>query len=742
MKSHENREIELLDKFTKSAQYIVGLSTRQNVWEHLGKVIVQYFEAAWTAFVGQDDSGQLCLNYCSSEDTCVPQLLITKEIKSIIDDVLETGFISSHLVTAAYPLMIVFLPMLGERRTSQVMMVGHNTGAAVPVETLNIYLALAGLAGTMLDRLQFESELQQHQTHLADLVKARTADLAKAQRQNELILNSIGEGIVGVDIDGKISFVNPAASQLTGWGIDELIGRDAHETFHHTRSDGAINPKEQCPIQDTLANANTNVATNELFFRKDGTNIIVEFKTTPIEEEDQIIGAVLVFRDVTEETELLQARLRAEEDLREERAKLEVRVKERTAELSQTVSALHDEMGQRRLAEQFLTKRSEQLRQMTAELTLAEQRERQRLAQILHDGLQQILVGAKYRLAIAGRSANEHHALDQVTDLIDDAIETSRSLTAELSPPILLQGDFLSALEWLARWMHDKHDLNVSVTARHKIQSLPEGLLLLLFQAARELLFNVVKHAGVRSVHIDVYQKDGHIVMEVEDEGSGFIPDQLRTEGGQSGGVGLFGIKERFSYIGGKMEIRSAPGRGSRFRLTAPTAAVRAKKDLALAGKQAQVSIAISPQIELKPAGLETKIRIMLVDDHMVIRQGLAGLMRGEQDFEVAGEASDGESAIELAREIRPDVILMDIGMPGLDGIQATRIIHIELPEIRIIGFSMFQESEQEASIRNAGAVAYLTKSGPSEELIEAIRACVRVSEKGLADKPAKEKIV
>ena len=111
----------------------------------------------------------------------------------------------------------------------------------------------------------------------------------------------------------------------------------------------------------------------------------------------------------------------------------------------------------------------------------------------------------------------------------------------------------------------------------------------------------------------------------------------------------------------------------------------------------------------------------------MVMRQGLGGLLRAEPDIKIVGEASDGKSAIELIRELRPEVVLMDISMPGMDGIQATRIIHKELPDVRIIGLSMFQEGEQQAAMREAGAVDYLTKTGPADTLIEAIRACVRV---------------
>jgi PAS domain S-box-containing protein len=386
-----------------------------------------------------------------------------------------------------------------------------------------------------------------------------------------------------------------------------------------------------------------------------------------------------------------------------------------------------------------LKQASNRLRRTTSELIVAEQRERQRLAQVLHDGLQQILVGAKYRLAFLERGKDLPQTISQIVELIDDAIETSRSLSVELSPPILLQGDLVAALEWLARWIHDKHGIEVSLTARSKIAQLKEDVNLLLFQAARELLFNVVKHAGVKHAYVELNQLDGLVSMIVEDKGIGFDQNELSFKGGSSSGTGLFGITERLSYIGGKIEIDSAPGLGSRFRLMVPVPEVKTEADQGAIDKKAQISVAISVQPDSKPAGLEKKIRIALVDDHMVVRQGLAGLLRAEPDFEIIGEASDGPSAIDLIRELRPDIVLMDINMPGMDGIQATRIIHRELPEVRVIGLSMFQEEDQQTAMLAAGAVDYRTKSGPSETLIDAIRTWVRISKKSPAGETANQ---
>jgi DNA-binding NarL/FixJ family response regulator len=135
-------------------------------------------------------------------------------------------------------------------------------------------------------------------------------------------------------------------------------------------------------------------------------------------------------------------------------------------------------------------------------------------------------------------------------------------------------------------------------------------------------------------------------------------------------------------------------------------------------------AVAMSSDPESEVTSSKQNLRIVLVDDHVELRRGLASLLRAEQDIKIVGEAWNGESAVNLIREIQPDVVLMDISMPGMNGIQATGIIHSELPEVRIIGLSMSQEEAQAAAMREAGAVDYVSKSEPSEAVIAAIRAC------------------
>jgi CheY-like chemotaxis protein len=369
-------------------------------------------------------------------------------------------------------------------------------------------------------------------------------------------------------------------------------------------------------------------------------------------------------------------------------------------------------------------RRAEQLKALASELTLAEQRERQRLAQLLHDGLQQLLVGAKFRIGALERAKGREvqRLAGELSDLISESIESSRSLTYELCPPILRQSGLLSALEWLARWMEDKHGLTVHLKASCEVAPASEEATILLFQATRELLFNVVKHSGVKAARVEVACEAGEVRILVADRGTGFNPQQIRAA--SDGGLGLLSLRERLELLGGRVEIDSAPGRGSRFTLVAPLPSPLQPKKPARTDDQPVMAVGVPSRREVPAGGKKT--RVMLADDHVVMRQGLAELLRAEPDLEVVGEASDGASAVELIREVRPTVVIMDINMPGMTGIEATKVIHRQWPDVRVIGLSMFDEAEQAAAMRMAGAAGYCSKSAAPTSLIATIRACLK----------------
>ena len=117
------------------------------------------------------------------------------------------------------------------------------------------------------------------------------------------------------------------------------------------------------------------------------------------------------------------------------------------------------------------------------------------------------------------------------------------------------------------------------------------------------------------------------------------------------------------------------------------------------------------------------RIRILLAEDHKIVREGTRQLLEQSADMQVVGEAADGLQAVELAGSLQPDVIVMDVRMPKLNGIEATRAIVASMPHVRVIGLSMHEEADMATSMKGVGAAAYLTKGGPPEALMAAIRA-------------------
>ena len=126
----------------------------------------------------------------------------------------------------------------------------------------------------------------------------------------------------------------------------------------------------------------------------------------------------------------------------------------------------------------------------------------------------------------------------------------------------------------------------------------------------------------------------------------------------------------------------------------------------------------------VRPRKKGKKICVLLVDDHKIMRQGLASMLQFEADIQVIAEAEDGQKAVEMARRHKPDVVIMDVNMPVMDGIEATKIITREFPQIKVIGLSMHIDPDVAIAMQKAGAAGYLTKGGPSEDLISAIRQC------------------
>jgi len=351
----------------------------------------------------------------------------------------------------------------------------------------------------------------------------------------------VGMSLVAVTT-GQYLDVNETFCQMLGYGREEVVGRSAADlrTFHQ--------PSERADLLADLERTGAVRAREVELVRKSGAVFpaLLSLDRIAIHDDTFFLGTVT---DIS-------ARKQAEAALQYAHAQLERRVEERTLALAK---ALTKQAAQ-----------AEQLRALTGELTLAEERERQRLAHVLHDGLQQFLVAARLRIQLLERMQGKDFQTGcrEISNLLEEAIRSSRSLTAELSPPVLHTAGFVPALQWLAHWMADTHRLTVTVQADPAVRVEADAPKVLLFQAVRELLLNVVKHAGVAQAEVDVTAQADSLQLRVTDHGKGFTPDQAQPLGGS--GLGLASVRQRLVYLGGTLAITSAPGQGSRFTLTVP----------------------------------------------------------------------------------------------------------------------------------------------------------------------------
>ncbi len=226
-----------------------------------------------------------------------------------------------------------------------------------------------------------------------------------------------------------------------------------------------------------------------------------------------------------------------------------------------------------------LRQRTEQVHALNAALTVAEERERQRLSQVLHDDLQQLLVAAQLRVdQLQTRRANNgaedegfKDTLQKIADELQAAIQTTRHLSSELMPPIG-NDSLCDALEWLALHMKNSYDLAVELEVATSCPSLESSVHTLLFRTTRELLFNVVKHADVDEAHVTVtVDEEESVFITVSDDGVGFDLDALVEGTAEEQGQGLFSIRERLEMIGGWYDVEAEPGAGTRTTIGVPS---------------------------------------------------------------------------------------------------------------------------------------------------------------------------
>ncbi|MFY4728159.1 PAS domain-containing protein [Nitrospira sp. BLG_2] len=540
--------------------------------------------------------------------------------------------------------------------------------------------ALSGIAMDITSHLKLEAAIHASEARL------------------QLAQSAANIGVFDWDITAQKSIWSPELERMWGLPVGGFDG--TVETWRRL-----VHPDDlalaYAGIQRSLKDPMTAFEYEYRIVRPDGAMRWIHAKAkTLCDAEGRAIRMVGVNLDITDRKE---AQLRLERSAQE----LEAQIEDRTRDLVQS---------------------QERLRALTSELNMAEQRERKRLATELHDHLQQMLVVGKLIIGQGKRKASGVPAyesvLKKVDDILSDALTYSRTLVAELSPTVLRDHGLAASFKWLAEYMKKSHEHTVTaLVPDDQGLNLPEDHRVLLFQSVRELLINSAKYAGTGQATLTMKKRADHLFITVKDEGKGFDV----AAGGASGGAisskfGLYSIQERMRALGGSFEIQSAPGKGTNAILVLPLTG-------SVAG-QGAVScdlpfISHRSQAETFPGDPST-ICVLLVDDHAMIRQGLRTMLEAYTDIHITGEAANGEEAITLAQTLQPHVVLMDINMPKMNGIEATAVIKRSFPGMVIVGLSVNADRGNHKAMIQAGAATLLTKEAPVEELYQTIQSAVK----------------
>ena len=414
-----------------------------------------------------------------------------------------------------------------------------------------------GIIRDVTERIKAQQELQEAHDKLESRVQQRTSDLAgaveklqeeiaerkraeqslrRAEERFRTIFENAVVGIYRTTPDGRILMANPAIIKLMGYNSFDELSRLNLEKEGFDPSTPRSVFKQRMERDDSVSGLES------IWIRGDGSRLYVLENAFVVRDKG---GNILYYEGTAQD------------------------------------------ITKRKEAEKKLMLYQEQLRSLASQLSLAEERLRRKIATDLHDNVSQNLAISKMKLEALAQSVNSQHAelLKEVTDLLAQTIEVSRSLTFEMSPPVLYELGFIPALDWLANQTRQRFAIETEFIDDGKPKPLVSDVSVLLFQAVRELVNNVIKHAKARNLKITASRVRSSICITVKDDGLGFDMEHVMSARKRSSkkdvsdyslrGFGLFNIRERLDHIGGSIEIHSKSGRGTLVTLFAPLLVTR-----------------------------------------------------------------------------------------------------------------------------------------------------------------------
>jgi two-component system NarL family sensor kinase len=365
------------------------------------------------------------------------------------------------------------------------------------------------------------------------------------------------------------------------------------------------------------------------------------------------------------------------------------------------------------------------LRQLSARLLKLQDEERRRIARDLHDTTGQkiaVLSMTLDRLAklVDTRKVDVKDALTESRDVVGKIGEEIRTLSYLLHPPLLDECGLASAVLWYAEGFKKRSGIHLNVSIDEELVRLTTDAETALFRVLQESLTNVHRYSGSPSADIRIFQSPSNVHLEIVDHGKGAKAGMERSSfaGAPTLGVGIPGMRERIRQLGGQLEVEFS-NEGTRVHASLP---MEASPEEAAAQSGAELfrdNDDVQAHTRQRP---DVRKRILIADDHEVMRRGVRGLVESQEEWSVCGEAIEGNEAISKTRELQPDLLILDVSMPGLSGIETALQILKDDPKIKILFFTMHDSPQMMREISNVGAWGYVAKARAGNDLVDAVR--------------------
>ncbi len=278
-------------------------------------------------------------------------------------------------------------------------------------------------------------------------------------------------------------------------------------------------------------------------------------------------------------------------------------------------------------------------------------------------------------------------------ELVDSAVQIVRRISSELRPSVLDHLGLTAAIEWQVKEFGNRSEIPWDISIDIKDIDLDKDLSIAVFRIFQEALINVMRHAEATKINVNLLEREGFLILELIDDGKGIPIEKLSD----SHSFGLMGMRERVQYLRGDLEIKGIINKG----------------------------ITVTVKIPREGQG-GSMIKILIADDHAVVRKGVRHILSELPDDVTANEAGDSYEVIDNIRKNDYDLVLLDIAMPGKDGLEVLKQIKTKKPKLPVLILSMFPEEQFALRALKSGASGYLTKESIPEELLKAVQKILR----------------